>query len=477
MKKKMISLILLCVLLACTNISPALGANYGTAIIDGRDADRVHLRERSSAVSNSLGLYFTGTQVLCESDPNKEWVMVTIGSQSGYMKSEYLYRGSNPGSVKPKQPAAVVKNQTAGSWVNLREEPSLRGAVAGRCYGGDVVTVLGETASHWYYAKAGDLYGYIMSDYLVMGASVPPDDSSYGTAIVDGRNADRVHLRERPSTGASSMGLYFTGTKVQCESDPKKAWVMVTIGNQTGYMQSEYLYRGSNPGSVKSKQPAAVVKNAGSWVNLREAPSLSTAVVGKLYNGDAVTVHGETVNHWYYVKSGNLYGYIMSDYLVMGASVPPDDSTYGTAVIDGRDSDRVHLRERPSAGSDSLGLYFTGTKVQCESDPRKEWVMVTIGSETGYMKSEYLYRGSNPGSIRSKQPKTVVKNAGSWVNLRKEPSLGAAVASKLYNGDAVTVLGETVDHWYYVKAGNLYGYIMSDYLSIGASSPDPSSKG
>jgi len=328
MKKKIISLILLCGLMACTNIGLALGADYGTAIIDGGNADRVHLRERSSATSDSLGLYFTGTEVVCKSDPDKEWVNVAIGRQTGYMKSGYLYRGSNPGSIKPKQPAAVVSNIKAGSWVNLRQEPSQRSTVAGRVYHKDVVTVLGQTAGKWYYVQAGDLYGYMMPDYLSIegGSSPGSPGNAYGTAIVDGQNSDRVHLRKLPSAESDSLGLYFTGTKVVCESDPKKEWVLVTVGSQSGYMKSGYLYRGSNPGSVLSKQPAAVVnsKKAGSWVNLRKEPSLRASVAGKIYHGDAVTILGETASEWYYVKAGNLYGYMMSEYLLIGGSVSPN---------------------------------------------------------------------------------------------------------------------------------------------------------
>ena len=322
MKKKIVSLILFCVLLACMNITPALGDDYGTAIVNGLNADRVHLRQRTSTESKSLGLYFTGTQVVCESDPDEEWVSVTIGTQSGYMQAKYLYRGSNPGSIKPKQPVAKVKGETAGSWVNLRKEPYLNGAVAGRCYTGDTVTVLGETAYHWYYVKAGDLYGYMLSDYVIIGASVPPSNSGYGMAIVNGGSAGRVHLRERASTESNSLGLFFTGTRVLCVSDPEKEWVKVTIGSQTGYIKSEFLYPGSDPYSVRSKQPRATINinKTGSWVNLRKEPSITAAVASKLYHENVVTVLGETASHWYYVKAGTLYGYVMTDYVAMDSS-------------------------------------------------------------------------------------------------------------------------------------------------------------
>jgi uncharacterized protein YgiM (DUF1202 family) len=378
MKNKIVSLILLCGLLACTNIGQALGSDYGTAIVDGRNTDRVHLRVRSSADSNSLGLYFTGTEVLCKSDPNKEWVLVTIGSQSGYMRNEYLYRGSNPGSIKPKQPAAVVQNIKAGSWVNLRREPSLRGAVAGKIYSGDAVTVLGETATQWYYVKADDLYGYIMSDYLLIGGSSGNTPANYGTAVINGRNADRVHLRESPSAVSNSLGLYFTGTEVVCKSDPKKEWVMVTVGSQTGYMKSEYLYRGSNPGSIKSKQPAAVVnsKKAGSWVNLRGEPSLNGAVAGKIYHGDKVTVLGETAGNWCYVKAGSQYGYMMSDYLIIGGSVSPNEPSaqgytmlFYTKAPNKNSSVRIQYPKFAGAGFDALNaLIYSKVKSFVPSD-------------------------------------------------------------------------------------------------------------
>ena len=60
---------------------------------------------------------------------------------------------------------------------------------------------------------------------------------------------------------------------------------------------------------------------------------------------------------------------------------------YGDAVIDAGNSNRLHLRAEPSTEAESLGLYFTGTEVECRSDPAKEWVEVKIGRVRGYMKS------------------------------------------------------------------------------------------
>lgn len=152
----------LCMLMAfsCGMAQPTQGID---ATIDGGNADRVHLRAGPSTQSASLGLYFTGTTLLCESDPSREWTKVVIGSQSGYMKSAYLRWGDDRKSVRPEQPLGIVQTK---SWVNVRSGPSMEDRIDGKLRNGDVVTLLGETATHWYYAVCDRYVGYIKADYV-----------------------------------------------------------------------------------------------------------------------------------------------------------------------------------------------------------------------------------------------------------------------------------------------------------------------
>ncbi len=139
---------------------------------------------------------------------------------------------------------------------------------------------------------------------------------------------------------------------------------------------------------------------------------------------------------------------------------------FGTAVINGKSADRVHMREFSSLISNSLGLYFTGTTVQCESELDAEWTIITIGRQTGYMKSEFLAPTSK--GIQSKQPFGSITSTDGWTALREEPSSLAAATSKLANQTAVTVLGETAQHWYYVQvqADGQFGYVYADTLRL-----------
>lgn len=156
------------------NCGLALGADYGTAIVDGRNADRVHLRERPSTTSKSLGLYFTGTEVLCQSALSEEWVMITVGSQSGYMKAEFLVSEIGQSTVIPKQPTGFIHNPVDNEWVELRGAPAFDAQAIGAFNHGTVVTILGETDTHWYYVRVGGFSGYMTSDRILMSDSISP---------------------------------------------------------------------------------------------------------------------------------------------------------------------------------------------------------------------------------------------------------------------------------------------------------------
>lgn len=140
----------------------------GVAFVNGSKAGKVHLREFSSTASPSLGLYYSGTKVLCESDPTDEWVAVSIGSQFGYMKSAFL--SPDGYAVHSRQPIGTVKSKNTGS-VNLRAEPSLQAAIVSTVRPGDTVIIQGETVTRWYYVQAGDLFGYIKTPFVQTGGT------------------------------------------------------------------------------------------------------------------------------------------------------------------------------------------------------------------------------------------------------------------------------------------------------------------
>lgn len=140
------------------------------------------------------------------------------------------------------------------------------------------------------------------------------------------------------------------------------------------------------------------------------------------------------------------------------------ESCYGLAPIYGISADRVHLRKTP--GGESLGLYFNGAQALCLTDPaRSDWTLVRLGTEEGYVRSRYL-AADGGAAVPTLKRGTVQCEEGSWVNLRVAPGRDAMVRLRLKNGDTLTVLGETSEHWYWVRYGNTFGYVMTNYIAL-----------
>ena len=150
-------------ILICLCFVTAYAQSYGTAVIDAGDAGKLHLRTEQSSDSASKGLYFSGTEVICKSDPHAEWVKVLIGAHSGYMNSAYLKTGTEGRMVQSAQPIGVVISE---SGANLRHGPTTNDGVVTTLAQGESVNVLGETSGHWCFVENKAWNGYIRSDLL-----------------------------------------------------------------------------------------------------------------------------------------------------------------------------------------------------------------------------------------------------------------------------------------------------------------------
>lgn len=208
--KKMRVALLLSGLLFSVFTAPAQAAQDRLFLVNGQSADRVHLRARPAADSKSLGLYFTGTEGWCDPSAGEDFWPVTIGAQTGYMKADFLYVGEDLRRVQPQQPIGVVKGGSTSRWVNVRAEPNLQADLVIKLLSGAEVTVLGESATRWYYVLAGDLFGYIQADFLAV-----EDTLAQGAALA-GAAAPGYEMRlytEAPNPKSSVKIAYprFTG--------------------------------------------------------------------------------------------------------------------------------------------------------------------------------------------------------------------------------------------------------------------------
>lgn len=153
----------------------------------------------------------------------------------------------------------------------------------------------------------------------------------------------------------------------------------------------------------KQKEAAGVVKVAPTkydtiaiaqveeYVNIRDAASTETGnVVGKLYNNCKAEILGQT-NGWYLIKSGDVTGYVSSDYFVTGAQAEQLAKEVGTDMATVREgTETLMVRSTADSSSDAVSMVGDSEKLRVLED-NGDWVKVSVDDDVvGYVSKEYV---------------------------------------------------------------------------------------
>lgn len=143
-------------------------------------------------------------------------------------------------------------------------------------------------------------------------------------ALVDGLTADRVHLRAAPSTGAASLGLYYSGTEtvlLGLDAD----WAHIRIGTEEGYMMRRYLRIDADPRTATDRRPRGEVSPS-VGAPLRHTPDLTQPAAGTAAYGTGLIILGETAGHACYVQAGEDRYYLPADQVRITERVAAPDA-------------------------------------------------------------------------------------------------------------------------------------------------------
>lgn len=137
----------------------------------------------------------------------------------------------------------------------------------------------------------------------------------------------------------------------------------------------------------ESEYANLAIANVYDYVNVREQPNTSSAIVGKMYSGSVAQIQ-EVDGEWFKVLSGELEGYIKSEYFIYGeeAALVMGDYVRNYAYID---VDQLNVRTEPSQSSDRIGYFTYGESAEVLEDDG-EWLKVRYAkNKTGYIYKDY----------------------------------------------------------------------------------------
>lgn len=122
-------------------------------------------------------------------------------------------------------------------------------------------------------------------------------------------------------------------------------------------------------------------------LNVREAPSTSGKLVGKMPANSACEVLDEA-DGWAHISSGEVEGYVSLDYLLTGpdARIKAGEIVRTVAVAS---TDGLNVRESASTSSEILTQVPKGEEMEFVEE-KDGWVEVSIDGESAYVSSEYV---------------------------------------------------------------------------------------
>jgi cell wall-associated NlpC family hydrolase len=124
-------------------------------------------------------------------------------------------------------------------------------------------------------------------------------------------------------------------------------------------------------------------------LNVREEPSTSGKLVGKLPKNAACEVLEQTEDGWAHIKSGEVEGYVSLEFLLTGpdARVKAKELVRMVAIAE---TDGLNVREQPNTDSAVMTQVLKGEELEYVETLSDGWVKVSIDGEDAYVSEEYV---------------------------------------------------------------------------------------
>ena len=270
-----------------------------------------------------------------------------------------------------------------GGALNLRETASLTAKVLGQYPTGTLVEIV-ESGDEWHKVEVNGKSGYMMAKYL----STEKKDTS---ATVRTNTGIGLNLREEPGMDGAIITSYKPGTKVTV-LQKGAAWSRVSVGDQEGFMATQYLSfaSGGSSSTGSSTGKIALVNNPRDTqvLNLRQSASLDAKVLDYYRNGVKVTIlkPGSTW-HKVQVEDGKI-GYMMAKFLKV-TDETGETQPYTATLINVNGGKIVNFRSGPSLNASILRTVPVGTQITV-LEHGTDWCKVDVESEIGYISTWFM---------------------------------------------------------------------------------------
>jgi cell wall-associated NlpC family hydrolase len=237
-------------------------------------------------------------------------------------------------------------------YLNVRKAPGTEEDVIGKLQGDSACDILENTESGWCKISSGGIEGYINSEFVLTGedAKKKAMDLVKLRAIVQ---TDSMNIRKEPSTSSDVVGQALSNERYEVLGQTE-GWIQIPAG----YLSADYVKMEYGLNEARKLDLKAMIfnlyKNIGisdvdNYLNVREEPNENGKVIAKMPSKAAGNIL-ETTDGWYKIQSGNITGYVKSDYILTGQAAK-DEALQVAELMAIVNTDMLNARTEPSTES------------------------------------------------------------------------------------------------------------------------------
>jgi len=267
-----------------------------------RTTEGVNIRASASTTANVMQTVPRGTSIEVTEHNPAGWSRVRIGSTNGFIRSDFLARGSGAISSTATTESVVATLRTTAA-VNFRAGPATTYRAIRTLASNTSVEVLENQANGWSRVRHNNTDGFIRSD-LLSATGAPQQQVSL-------RTTGAVNFRTGPATTYRAIRLLAANTSVNVLESQANGWSRVSHNGTNGFIRSDLLSAAGASSSGNSLGTQWTITG----VNKRAGASTGYSVIRLLSRSTSVEVLENLANGWSRVRHNGSVGFIRSDLL------------------------------------------------------------------------------------------------------------------------------------------------------------------
>ena len=421
------------------------------------NTDVLNVRSGAGTTYSKIGSVKRGQTVQIEGSTSNGWYKIKYNNGYGYVSGEYITNvttNSSSNANTTSSATKVVYTATVNTdSLNVRSGASTSYSVIGKVTRGTKVEIVDKMSNGWSKIKYGSGYGYVSTTYLsnIKEVSSSSNASTATKVTHTGVVTDGLNVRSGASTSYSKIGYLNKGTKVNIVDKLSNGWYKIKYESGYGYVSGKYVTNVVAVSSTNDTSTATTVKYTATvntdFLNVREGGSVSYKIIGKVYDGEKVSIVDKMSNGWSKIKYGSGYGYVNTSYLsnITSSSSSSSETVIKTGTVN---ADSLNVRKGSSTTYDVIGKLSRGTKVEIVKIESNGWYKIKYNGGYGYVSGAY------------------VNVAGERKNLNNFLFVGDSFTVLLSN----TIKAKNDNVYIHAKSGSMPGYWIDKVSSMPSNS-------